>query len=310
MAWIPRTTAPTSGTSPYDWSSGSIYECTWYAYWRVQEGGSTQDGAYTPPCWFEGSGSSGYGAYTNAKEWLNNYRDPWEVKGTNYTPVPGDIVVFTGRYGHVVVIESANSDGSYVVTDYNLIAGTHTFGRKTDYFYPNTIQGATISTGTCIGCLHYPSSGPTPPEPPDPPPTPTITPSITVSPSSASVTMGDNDDYADVTFNITIDGIPLGESASGGNTYPGLTRVYNSGWSYVSYEGSDGNTYQRAVKTQTLEYEREYSYEYNITKYMYFSKTFSNGSISSTTPISIRVLRKKGEGILFLEWDGATPFIL
>lgn len=305
MTWTPRTTAPTSGTSPYDWNSASIYECTWYAYWRVQEGGSTQDGAYTPPCWYSGSGSSGYGAYTNAKEWLNNYRDPWEVKGTNYTPVPGDIVVFTGTYGHVVVIESANSDGSYVVTDYNLIAGTHMFGRKTNYFYPNRIQGANISTGNCIGCLHYPSSGPTPPEPP----TPTITPSITISPSSVSLTMNDDEDYVSATFNITITGIPSRESASGGNTYPGLTRIYNSGWSYSTYE-VDGVTYRRANKTQTLEYERESDGEYNTTKYMYFNKTFSNGSISSTTPINIHVLRKKGVGILFLEWDGATPFIL
>lgn len=295
MAWTQRTTAPTENTPPYDWSSASIYECTWYAYWRVQEGGG-----YTPPCWYSGSGSEGYGAYTNAKEWLDHYRDPWQVKDTNYTPVPGDIVVFTGTYGHVVVIESVNRDGSYVVTDYNLIAGTHTFGRKTDYEYPNRIQGADISTGNCIGCLHYPSSGPTP----------TVRPSISISPSSASLTMNASANYVDVTFNIRIDGIPLGESATGGNTYPGLTRVYNSGWSYVTYTGSDGNTYQRATKTQTLRYEREYSTEYNTTKYMYFSKTFSNGSISSTTPISIHVLGEKGEGILFLEWDGGTPFIL
>lgn len=297
MAWTQRTTAPTNGTPPYDWNSASIYECTWYAYWRVQEGGG-----YTPPCWYSGSGSTGYGAYTNAKEWLDHYRDPWQVKGTNYTPVPGDIVVFTGTYGHVVVIEAVNRDGSYVVTDYNLIAGTHTFGRKTDYKYPNRIQGANISTGNCIGCLHYPS-GPTPP-------TPTVRPSISISPSSASLTMNASANYVDVTFNIRIDGIPLGESATGGNSYPGLSRVYNSGWSYVSYTGSDGNTYQRATKTQTLRYEREYSTDYNTTKYMYFSKTFSNGSINSTTPISIHVLGKKGEGILFLEWDGGTPFIL
>ena len=84
-------------------------------------------------------------------------------------------------------------------------------------------------------------------------------------------------------------GIPDGESASGGNSFPGLGRVYNTGWSYDTYTGSDGNTYQNASKQQTLRYEREKLEPYTVIKHMYFDKTFSNGSISSDTVINITV---------------------
>lgn len=276
MSWIPRSSAPSPGTEPYDWGSASIYECTWYAYWRVQEGGG-----YSPPCWYDGSGSSGYGAYTNAKYWLDHYRSPWQVKGTSYTPVPGDIVVFTGTYGHVVVVESVNGDGSYVVTDYNLIAGHHAFGRKTNYIYPNTITGASQSTGPCIGCLHYPSS-----EPPGPGPTETL--EISITPSYYSVTMDFSMDFVDFPFSISISGIPDGETVSGGNTYPGLSRVANTGWTYSDYV-VDGVTYRSAYKQQTLRYDREYGYPYSTVKHMYFNISKSTGTISTDTPMYINV---------------------
>lgn len=285
MSWTPRYSSVPNGTSPYDWSSPNIYQCTWYAYSRVQEG----SGLNQPPCWYSGSGSSGFGAYTNAKEWLNHYRDPWQVKSTSYTPVVGDIIVFTGTYGHVVVVEAVNGDGSYVVSDYNLIAGTNVFGIKYDYEYPNRIQGANIGTGNCIGALHNPNITPSP-DPPVPP-TPTTVPDITITPSSASAVMQSTEDYKDFTFNIVITGIPNGESASGGNTYPDLSRVYNTGWSYSTYVVS-GVTYRSASKTQTLRYYRVGTGAYTTTKYMYFSKSFSNGSINSTTPIYIDVKAK------------------
>lgn len=171
--WTPRSTAPTSGTSPYDWNAGSLYQCTWYAYWRVQEG----YGMSYPPVWHTGSGSSGSGAYTHAKYWLDRYRDPWVPHPINdgYTPKPGDIVVFTGNYGHCVVIENKNGNGSYIVTDYNLIGGAEEFGRKTNYNYGDTIQGY-MSTGACIGCLEFPEGEP--PEPPGPTPADPITISV------------------------------------------------------------------------------------------------------------------------------------
>ena len=93
--WSVRERPVINGTPPYDWNSASRYQCTWYAYWRVQEG----SGLAQPPCWYSGSGSSGYGLYTNAKEWLNHYRDPWEVKDLDYQPSVGDVIVFTGGVG-------------------------------------------------------------------------------------------------------------------------------------------------------------------------------------------------------------------
>lgn len=169
MTWTPRTSAPSQGTQPYDWNSsyrlyGGDAQCTWYAYYRVQEGFNITD----PPCWYSGSGSSGYGAWTTAKYWLDHYRDPWQVKGVSgYTPTPGDIIVFTGASGHVAVVESKNSDGTYVLTDVNLINGDHNWGRKTNYTFPNTIIGPDHPTGSVIGVLHYPNASPDPPTPTD-----------------------------------------------------------------------------------------------------------------------------------------------
>ena len=88
---------------------------------------------------------------------------------------------------------------------------------------------------------------------PGPGPTPSENLEISISPSSYAVTMASTQDYVDFTFNITITGIPAGATVSGGNTYPGLSRVYNTGWSYTNYTVS-GTTYQRATKTQTLRY--------------------------------------------------------
>lgn len=279
MSWTERASAPSYGTEPYDWSAPTIYECTWYSYWRVQEGGG-----YSPPCWYDRATQTG--TYTNAKYWLNEYRDPWQVKGLNYSPVAGDIIVFTGNYGHCVVVEKVNANGTLVVTDYNLIAGYHQFGRKTDYTYGDIIQGGggQPPTGQCIGALHYPSSTP-------PTPGQTENLAITITPSSASGTMSSSQDFIDFTFAIAISGIPAGETVSGGNTYPGLNRVANSGWSYSDYV-VDGQTYRTATKTQTLRYLREYNYAYTITKYMYFNITKSTGTISTATPMYITVSKK------------------
>lgn len=160
MSWTPRYNAVPYDEPPYDWTLGSLYECTWYAYFRVQEG----SGLSEPPCWFSGSGSSGYGLYTDAKYWLDHYRTPWQVKDLNYKPVEGDIIVFTGTAGHVVVVEHVNTDDTLVVSDYNLIGGYHAFGIKYDYVYGDIIRGY-MTTGACIGALHNPNISPTPPTP-------------------------------------------------------------------------------------------------------------------------------------------------
>lgn len=164
-SWTVRESPVVNGTQPYDWNSASKFQCTWYAYYRVQEG----SGLSQPPCWYSGSGSSGSGLYTNAKEWLNHYRDPWEVKGLDYQPQVGDIIVFTGTYGHVVVVEKVNQNGTLYITDYNLMGGNEAFGSMGAYRYGDRIYGPDASTGACIGALHNPNIGPGPgPEPPGP----------------------------------------------------------------------------------------------------------------------------------------------
>lgn len=257
----------------------------------------------------------------DAKNWYSNYSGEKDTDASNIQP--GDIIVLTDDdAGHVMFVEKVDGDtitisqSAYstrsiwdgmacLVTTYD--RNDISAGEYLNMYKDLSPSGYSLEV---VGVIHTGEEGPTPPGPgPGPDPGDTETPEISINPSSASVTMGDEEDYVDVTFNITITGIPSGESASGGNTYPGLSRVYNSGWSYTTYT-VDGTVYRRANKIQTLRYYRENDSEYSITKYMYFNKTFSNGSIISATRISIHVLRKKGEGILFLEWDGATPFIL
>lgn len=273
MAWNIRTSAPAQGTSPYNWSDPNKFQCTWYSYYRVQEG----SGLNQPPCWFDKA--SGTPGYTNAKEWLNEYRDPWQVKDVNYIPVPGDIAVFTGTYGHCMVIESKIDNDHYMISDYNMIA-------PDTFDYAQWTRGSRrqgyISTGNLIGYLHNPNIQP------GPGPTPSPDLEISITPSSYDVTMDKNEEYKDFTFNIVVTGIPDGETISGGNTYPGLSRVYNTGWSYTDYE-YEGETYRQASKTQTLRYVRESKRKYEITKHMYYDLEKSTGEIHTDTQIKILV---------------------
>lgn len=59
------------------------------------------------------------GSYTNAKLWPENYREPWEViTSLDYQPVWGDIIVFDGNYGHIVVVEKVEGDKVFI-SEYN-----------------------------------------------------------------------------------------------------------------------------------------------------------------------------------------------
>ena len=172
MAWTPRTTAPTTADTIYPWDWGTTGQCTWYAYFRVQEGFGMSD----PPCWQTGSGSTGTGRYNNAATWLDHYRDPWEVKPIGYTPVPGDLAVFdtASPAGHVCVIESIVNSSTAMISDYNI-------NLDESFSYRSwTIGGGIGATGVLKGYLHYPGSGPEPPTPtPLDPVTITITGKIT-----------------------------------------------------------------------------------------------------------------------------------
>ena len=316
MAFTPRYTQPTASGYYGSWNTYNRFgwlfadndyggNCTGYAYGRTSEiaGRNIHDDFYITQ-------SPG-----NGKDWIYNSWPEYTHTSGAIDIHLGDILVWGGgTYGHVEVVEAIN--GNKLTVSYSVYGETYgssrEFGIRTvDYPSWGSYMGVWTDndgndhnyTNTFIGYIHNkyldePGPGPEPEEP-----------TIYISPASYTKTMGAEEDYVDFPFTITIEGIPVGESASGGNTYPGLERVANTGWSYSSY-AVDGVIYQRATKSQTLRYRRESDGEYSVTKHMYFNMTFSNGSISSDTRMVINVEKKKPKGVLFLEWDGATVMIL
>lgn len=138
--FTPMTTAPVQGQEPYKWGVPSEWQCTWLCYYRALS-------LFQAPQWYDRE--SKYGSYTNAKDWLKEYRDPWEVKGTDYKPVAGDIAVFDGDYGHVVFIESMNGNTA-LISDSNRIAPLTYASDNWDVTQPLP------RVGELLGYLHYP----------------------------------------------------------------------------------------------------------------------------------------------------------
>lgn len=137
-----RTTPVEVGTIPYFWNVQSVYQCVWFVYGRCLEK------SLSPPCWYDGSGTNGTGAYTNAKDWLNCYRSPWipisKEENPNYIPVENDVVVYDfGDYGHVQFMETATMYSQYANGDPNSFRN----GKLSEYSHK----------GDIIGYLHYPS---------------------------------------------------------------------------------------------------------------------------------------------------------
>lgn len=130
--WTPRTTPVAEGTSPYVWNIPSVFECTWFGYYRSLECG------LSAPCYWDRATKTG--SYTNAKDWLANYREPWEVKSPDWKPVEGDILVYDGEFGHIIFCETDVMTSEY---------------RNGD---PNSFRNAKIGdyNGTLLGVLHYP----------------------------------------------------------------------------------------------------------------------------------------------------------
>lgn len=129
-----RTTPVQVGNPSYDWGSEYKWNCSWYCYGRCNENGLPY------PCWFEGHGDDGYGAYTDAKEWVNNYRSPWvPITDQNYKPVANDIVVYDGECGHVQFMETDTMYSEYRSGDPNSFA-----------------VGNFKKTSNIIGYLHLP----------------------------------------------------------------------------------------------------------------------------------------------------------
>lgn len=127
-----RTSPVEVGTQPYMWNIPSTYQCTWYAYYRCLEVG------FTPPCYWDRATKTG--SYANAKEWLANYREPWEVKGIDYVAQAGDIAVYDGQYGHVQFMETDTMYSQYS----NGIEDSFRNGKLSEY------------KGVLLGYLHYP----------------------------------------------------------------------------------------------------------------------------------------------------------
>lgn len=285
--------------SVYYWNSsynpGASFDycmanCTTFAYGRVRENGLPRP----------------ITAFPDANLWHNyvNTADDWEL--INYTSnmqlQAGDIVEW--EVNHVAVVETSGTNpyvsGSWYTGDDKTGSSNRTTAVMGStlasvsawmvanvpnrFYHYVTLSDENANAGGHASpkyVIRYNGSGPTPP-------TPTTTPEITISPTYYSRTMESGVDYLDFQYTIRITGIPDGYTVSGGNTYPGLSRVQNSGWSYVDYTVS-GVVYRQATKTQTLRYTRESTGAYTTTKYMYYNLTFPNGSINSTTPMYITV---------------------
>lgn len=305
MAFTPRYTKP-NPDSPYYSTYNRFYwldiepyggNCTGYAYGRfneVAERSLYNDFRITH-------------LPADAKYWIyNTWPDQTYTSGTIDIHL-GDILVWgsaTG-FGHVENVEAINGN---TITTSGSIWGS-TYGKSTE-FYTRTISypswGSAMGTivhndgsstyygNPFIGYIHnkYVEPGP------GPGPTPSEDLEISITPSSYNVTMQASEDHVDFTFNITITGIPDGQTVSGGNTFPGLDRIYNTGWSYTDYT-VDGVTYRQATKTQTLRYNREYQYAYVITKHMYFNLSFTTGEVHTDTQMRITVKASGKNDILY-----------
>lgn len=127
-----RTEAVKEGTQPYSWGTPTTYQCTWYGYYRALEVG------FTPPTYWDRATKTG--SYPNAKDWLANFREPWQVKGPDYVPKAGDIVVYDGTYGHIQFMETETMYSEYA----NGNPDSFRNGKLEDY------------KGKLLGFLHYP----------------------------------------------------------------------------------------------------------------------------------------------------------
>ena len=280
----PRYPESTPPYYTYDNSPQTTYNgnCTWWCCGRLLEATGKHLENYL---------TSGL----DAKDWYDAFRGNKDVNADDIKA--GDIIVLhDSSRGHVMFVEQVVGNTVYISQSawsarsvWNGYACRVTNYDKNDIYRGNSIDMYKDISGpayeTVWGVIHTGVDDPTPPSPS------TEDLEIVINPSSYSVTMNKNEDYVDFTYAIAISGIPAGQTVSGGNTYPDLTRVYNSGWSYTDYV-IDGVTYRRANKTQTLRYYRVGSGAYTTVKHMYYNLSMSTGTINSDTPMYINVKAK------------------
>lgn len=298
MAFTPRTTAPTNFTTWYgsynSWNRYSSYgnegNCTWYAYGRTGE--IANRNIYNE---FYITQSPG-----NGKDWIYNTWQQYTHTSGIIDIQLGDILVWGGgTYGHVEVVEGIS--GNNITTSYSISGntwassmffGTRVISKPSWGSYLGTVHyndGSTAYlTNTFIGYIHNPyvsgggGGG--------------STPSVSVSPSSASGTLLSTDSYIDFNFTITVSGIPEDENAQSAISFSNncYRYAYTTSWIYTTYT-SGGVTYKTGVRSLIVRYDRLHDYAYNDTAYMYYIKTFSNGSVNSTTPIYVTIKAKASD---------------
>lgn len=261
-------------------SPSNIYgNCTWWCWGRLHQTMGTSLPNY-------GDANNWYSRYTGSKETnANNIR-------------AGDIIVLDdGDAGHVMFVEQVSGNTIYITqsaySSRSVWSGMACLA--------NTYQKSEIVAGnridmykgldsayyqTVVGVLHTGESGPTPP-------TPTTTPAVSVSPSSYTTTIDENSTYVDVTFTITVTGMPEDEYANDAISFSSncYRYAYTTGWKYSTYTVS-GVTYKTGTRSLIVRYDRLHDYAYTDTAYMYYRKTFSNGSVNNSTPIYVTIQAK------------------
>lgn len=329
MANFTYRTGPYSPKSIYSYKTFTQYSwnhfapetegnCTWFAFgetsrivqeclgnesYNIQYSSGNEFMTYGPNALLWISNAHSKGAWSTYGDTRGDYNpSSSSMYGTQINIKAGDILCYwaSDGYGHVEVAERIVGNNVYcsgskarasqpAVLYYDRIVSKSLFTVGRQHTFSGEDASGNIITWSndyFQGVIRNPYVSDTPT------PTPSEEPEITVSPSSYGVTMSPSEDYVDFPFSVTVTGIPSGETASGNNTYPGLSRVQNTGWSYTDYT-VDGVTYRRATKTQTLRYYRESNSAYTTTKYMYYSFNYPNGSASSTTPMYITVQAKQ-----------------
>lgn len=292
MAFTPRTTAPTNFTTWYgsynSWNRYSSYgnegNCTWYAYGRTGE--IANRNIYNE---FYITQSPG-----NGKDWIYNTWQSYTHTSGVIDIQLGDILVWGGgTYGHVEVVEGIS--GNNITTSYSISGntwassmffGTRVISKPSWGSYLGTVHyndgSSSYLTNTFIGYIHNPyvSGGGGGGD----------TPSVSVSPSSPSGTLYSTDTYIDFQFTITVTGIPENEDASSAISFSSncYRYAYTTGWIYNNYT-SGGVTYRKAQRSLIVRYDRLHSYAYTDNAYMYYIKTFSNGSVNSSTRMRITI---------------------
>lgn len=264
----------------YDNSTSAYYgNCTWWCMGRLLE-----TGCQTNVNWGIG----------DAKYWFNNWTGSKDINANNIQA--GDIIVFSdSSAGHVMFVEQVTSTTVYISQSaystrsiwYDKACKVNTYLKSEIYSGAsiNIYKGYGISSyETVVGVIH--TGGSTPPTPP----TPGSTPTVSVSPSSYTGILDENSSYLDMAFTITVSGIPENENAQSAISFSNncYRHMYTSNWTYTTYT-VNGVTYQTGVRSLIVRYDRLHDYAYSDTAYMYYNKTFSNGSVSNTTPMNITI---------------------